>query len=838
MAFTKICIGISSKDVVCSVKIPDEREYCSVYHEHYQELINKGHTKDAINLLPRCIRCKKHQPNTCYKDNYKTCENCINYRKSRTKIDEKCYTCETNNAIRINNGIHKGKNNKKYCELHIMNMKYDNLVLDGNNLCEGYRKTCISIVDTNELYCEECNNKKIEVNLQETQRRKENREEFNNKNCCGECGSKLDDNDKEFKYCSKCRNIRSIREKDQRKRGIRKDKGLTVERKMAKQEKIKEDRKKNPSKYKYADKLAKARMIVLQEHLYFDKNKKRTQQIRETQREMMSDEEYEQYKKLRRNNIYSTLKYYKYRANKNKYGGQSWDDNIDTIVLSMFKQKCFYCGEFAKIGEHNGIDRLDNSKGYTLDNIQTCCEFCNISKGCVDVDIFLMRVEHILTYRGLIDGNLYNNIFSASKNITYNTYRSRANIRNIDFAITETEYIDIKNKKCYLCGSGTSSIHVNGIDRIDSSKGYTVNNSISCCSDCNYHKHKYSLQYFLDKFQKIYDTNYETLNLLYNTKNLTIRKNVGFYFLKNGNYFKYKFNIGNLAYGEWDYVFDEENKSFEFHNIANNKYTKTNKINVKRNCYDFEYLLISQSRDNSINYDFRTLCETNNCVVRYDSDILLHINKSTDMIITLLLDDNNQTLGIKIEYGFTNNNNCNTINKCNTDCFKFIISQITNNDNDTRSYSGMKHISKNTNKTPKVSKVSRDIRQDSITRAKELLASDKRKKILEQLIISEDIRNPERINLEAFISSYETKINKDKLKEINDVSDNTKEISNSPNNKQNETNKKEINNTPNEINKKEINIFDNINLRNYDIIEKIIINSKSGKIIDIQKKAF
>ena len=42
MAFTKICIGISSKDVVCSVKIPDEREYCSVYHEHYQELINKA----------------------------------------------------------------------------------------------------------------------------------------------------------------------------------------------------------------------------------------------------------------------------------------------------------------------------------------------------------------------------------------------------------------------------------------------------------------------------------------------------------------------------------------------------------------------------------------------------------------------------------------------------------------------------------------------------------------------------------------------------------------------------------------------------------------------------
>ena len=93
------------------------------------------------------------------------------------------------------------------------------------------------------------------------------------------------------------------------------------------------------------------------------------------------------------------------------------------------------------------------------------------------------------------------------------------------------------------------------------------------------------------------------------------------------------------------------------------------------------------------------------------------------------------------------------------------------------------------------------------------------------MIISEDIRNPERINLEAFISSYETKINKDKLKEINDVSNDKKE-----------TNKKETNNTPN--NTKEINIFENINLRNYDIIEKIIINSKSGKIIEILKKSF
>ena len=68
------------------------------------------------------------------------------------------------------------------------------------------------------------------------------------------------------------------------------------------------------------------------------------------------------------------------------------------------------------------------------------------------------------------------------------------------------------------------------------------------------------------------------------------------------------------------------------------------------------------------------------------------------IIITLLLDDYDQILGIKID--FTKNNDkeyCNNINKCNTDCFKFIISQKINNYNVINSYSGIKHIVKNIN---------------------------------------------------------------------------------------------------------------------------------------------
>lgn len=56
----------------------------------------------------------------------------------------------------------------------------------------------------------------------------------------------------------------------------------------------------------------------------------------------------------------------------------------------MIKQKCFYCGEspnqwYKKEGAkegvfYNGIDRVDNEKGYVVENSVPCCKFCNFAK--------------------------------------------------------------------------------------------------------------------------------------------------------------------------------------------------------------------------------------------------------------------------------------------------------------------------------------------------------------------------------------------------------------------------------------------------------------------------
>jgi hypothetical protein len=68
--------------------------------------------------------------------------------------------------------------------------------------------------------------------------------------------------------------------------------------------------------------------------------------------------------------------------------------------ISMFKSKCFYClvdpSNSIKVGQriinYQGIDRLEQDKGYTTDNVVPCCKTCNYSKNTLDYKNF---IEHI-----------------------------------------------------------------------------------------------------------------------------------------------------------------------------------------------------------------------------------------------------------------------------------------------------------------------------------------------------------------------------------------------------------------------------------------------------------
>ena len=94
--------------------------------------------------------------------------------------------------------------------------------------------------------------------------------------------------------------------------------------------------------------------------------------------------------------------YYRAGAKKRDLG---WRLTRKEFTL-LIEQRCRYCGTDLSNKQringatlrYNGIDRLDSSKGYTLDNVAPCCKICNIAKQQASVDEFLFWVEKVYKY--------------------------------------------------------------------------------------------------------------------------------------------------------------------------------------------------------------------------------------------------------------------------------------------------------------------------------------------------------------------------------------------------------------------------------------------------------
>lgn len=86
----------------------------------------------------------------------------------------------------------------------------------------------------------------------------------------------------------------------------------------------------------------------------------------------------------------------------------------------------------------------------------------------------------------------------------YARYVNGALRRGIGWDLTPEYCVELFKKACTYCGD-TKSGKYSGIDRIDSDKPYTLDNTVSCCSDCNYMKRTLNLRDFLDKIYKIAD---------------------------------------------------------------------------------------------------------------------------------------------------------------------------------------------------------------------------------------------------------------------------------------------------------------------------------------------
>ena len=73
--------------------------------------------------------------------------------------------------------------------------------------------------------------------------------------------------------------------------------------------------------------------------------------------------------------------------------------------------------------------------------------------------------------------------------------------RGLEFTLTKEQYDELIYKPCYLCGF--KNIVGNGLDRQDSSIGYTYENVLPCCSTCNMMKAFYNKDDFIKQVKKI-----------------------------------------------------------------------------------------------------------------------------------------------------------------------------------------------------------------------------------------------------------------------------------------------------------------------------------------------
>ena len=91
--------------------------------------------------------------------------------------------------------------------------------------------------------------------------------------------------------------------------------------------------------------------------------------------------------------------------------------------------------------------------------------------------------------------------YGQTKKGKYSQYKSNAKARAYSFNLTYEEFCTFWQQPCFYCDG---DIHTVGIDRIDNTLGYSLDNIVSCCGLCNQMKMDLPLDTFLQQIKRIY----------------------------------------------------------------------------------------------------------------------------------------------------------------------------------------------------------------------------------------------------------------------------------------------------------------------------------------------
>ena len=103
----------------------------------------------------------------------------------------------------------------------------------------------------------------------------------------------------------------------------------------------------------------------------------------------------------------------------------------------------------------------------------------------------------------------------ANLNNLFGNYKHKAKERNFGFSLTKEQFKGLIKQNCFYCGTKPHNVKngirsngkliYNGIDRVDNTIGYIIDNCVTCCGDCNWMKKTYTQQEFILRIKLIYD---------------------------------------------------------------------------------------------------------------------------------------------------------------------------------------------------------------------------------------------------------------------------------------------------------------------------------------------
>lgn len=404
----------------------------------------------------------------------------------------------------INEGPRKGNScefppsDNGYCGRHIRNNIYDHGISEGKKWCRFFFRGCNNNV-TNSLTCEMCLKKKHEGN--ELCKHEGCTNHTKNTDFCKKHERDIyhiKEKQECFKYCDIKRGCFNICNGEKRSC----DDCLEKERIKNKERFDKRKELHNALKETHCNK----RICVdcgseFKNYLTFQNKEslrclkcKDTVHNQDLKRVRIRNEKYE--------NFINKEKYYKVYINaalKREYDFLLNFEEFSQIV----DKECFYC-HFKKEEEVNGIDRVDNFKGYTKENSVTCCEICNRIKHVYHPLYFIEKCK-IIGLEQRPNKKFYNkwSQYYSRHNHNYINYKKTAlEKRNLEFEITQSQWDTLTREQCYLCGY--KSIGGVGLDRVDNTiRKYTIENVKPCCGSCNIMKGELSLEVLKEKCRKI-----------------------------------------------------------------------------------------------------------------------------------------------------------------------------------------------------------------------------------------------------------------------------------------------------------------------------------------------